>query len=165
MHSGSSISPKHPAIPISIGIASLVLEGRSSALDDSSIHAPSTSCAATSSVLANGHGTGDSGAGGGSSSGSGGAGGEDDEDGGFCRQKRSSEGTGAGASSLQQCSLLAINESHGKSLAMSCCHTPDEAQRINLKLQQIRSSCPSTSKDEVPLLRLDIFAIYHSCRS
>nr|XP_049464334.1 uncharacterized protein LOC120960082 isoform X2 [Anopheles coluzzii] len=152
MHSGSSISPKHPAIPISIGIASLVLEGRSSALDDSSIHAPSTSCAATSSVLANGHGTGDSGAGGGSSSGSGGAGGEDDEDGGFCRQKRSSEGTGAGASSLQQCSLLAINESHGKSLAMSCCHTPDEAQRINLKLQQIRSSCPSTSKDEVQQL-------------
>uniref|UniRef100_A0A182JTS4 DUF4210 domain-containing protein n=1 Tax=Anopheles christyi TaxID=43041 RepID=A0A182JTS4_9DIPT len=149
MHSGSSISPKHPAIPVSIGIASLVLEGRSSALDDSSIHAPSTSCA--TSVLTNGHGTGDGGAGGGSSSSSGAtAGGEDEEDGGFCRQKRSSEGAG-GASSLQQCSLMAMNESQ-KSLAMTCCHTPDEAQRINLKLQQIRSSCPSTSKDEVQQL-------------
>ncbi|XP_035905079.1 uncharacterized protein LOC118509066 isoform X2 [Anopheles stephensi] len=154
MHSGSSISPKHPAIPVSIGIASLVLEGRSSALDDSSINAPATVCA-TSSVLASGHGNGSGGgAGGGSSTGSGaaggGGGGDDEEEGGFCGQRRASE-SASGASSLQQCSLMAINESQ-KSLAMTCCHTPNETQRINLKLQQIRSSCPSTSKDEVQQL-------------
>uniref|UniRef100_A0A182MDH3 Atos-like conserved domain-containing protein n=1 Tax=Anopheles culicifacies TaxID=139723 RepID=A0A182MDH3_9DIPT len=147
MHSGSSISPKHPAIPVSIGIASLVLEGRSSALDDSSINASATVCA-TSNVPIGGHGNGSGGgAGGGSSTGSGTAGGEDEEDGGFCGQRRTSE-SAVGASSLQQCSLMAMNESQ-KSLAMSCCHTPNETQRINLKLQQIRSSCPSTSKNEV----------------
>ncbi|XP_050076469.1 uncharacterized protein LOC126563778 [Anopheles maculipalpis] len=152
MHSGSSISPKHPAIPVSIGIASLVLEGRSSALDDSSINA-STNVCATSSGLVSGHGNGSGGgAGGGSSTGTGaaGGGGDDEEDGGFCGQRRASENT-VGASSLQQCSLMAINESQ-KSLAMTCCHTPNETQRINLKLQQIRSSCPSTSKDEVQQL-------------
>ncbi|XP_053675588.1 uncharacterized protein LOC128725843 [Anopheles nili] len=153
MHSGSSISPKHPAIPVSIGIASLVLEGRSSALDDNSIHSPGTGC--TSTIASTGTGNGNSGSGGGgagSSNGSGAAApGDDDEDGGFCGRKRNVPGDGAtgGACSLQECSLLAINESH-KSLAMAatCCHaTPDEAQRINLKLQQIRSSCPGTSKD------------------
>uniref|UniRef100_A0A182SAN9 Uncharacterized protein n=1 Tax=Anopheles maculatus TaxID=74869 RepID=A0A182SAN9_9DIPT len=152
MHSGSSISPKHPAIPVSIGIASLVLEGRSSALDDSSINASATVCA-TSSALVSGHGIGSGGgAGGGSSTGSGAAGGsgDDEEDGGFCGQRRASESAG-GASSLQQCSLMAINESQ-KSLALTCCHTSNETQRINLKLQQIRSSCPSTSKDEVQQL-------------
>ncbi|XP_053664452.1 uncharacterized protein LOC128713618 [Anopheles marshallii] len=152
MHSGSSISPKHPAIPVSIGIASLVLEGRSSALDDSSINASATVCA-TSSVPIGGHGNGSGGggAGGGSSTGSGSAGGDDEEEGGgFCGQRRTSESAG-GASSLQQCSLMAINESQ-KSLAMTCCHTPNETQRINLKLQQIRSSCPSTSKNEVQQL-------------
>ncbi|XP_049283356.1 uncharacterized protein LOC125763833 [Anopheles funestus] len=151
MHSGSSISPKHPAIPVSIGIASLVLEGRSSALDDSSINASATVCT-TSNLTVGGHGTGSGGgAGGGASTGSSGAaGGDDEEDGGFCRQRRTSESTG-GASSLQQCSLMAINESQ-KSLAMTCCHTPNETQRINLKLQQIRSSCPSTSKNEVQQL-------------
>ncbi|XP_058177187.1 protein Atossa [Anopheles ziemanni] len=159
MHSGSSISPKHPAIPVSIGIASLVLEGRSSALDDSSIHASS-------------HGSGGGGdGGGGGGTGAGGAGGSSnggatDEDGGFCGKKRPSSSTtssssaggpsgggsasSSGASTLQECSLLAITEAHKLANATTTnCHMTDASQRINLKLQQIRSSCPGTSKDEV----------------
>uniref|UniRef100_A0A182NAT2 DUF4210 domain-containing protein n=1 Tax=Anopheles dirus TaxID=7168 RepID=A0A182NAT2_9DIPT len=159
MHSGSSISPKHPAIPVSIGIASLVLEGRSSALDDSSVNASVTGCSISTAPISGhaggggtGGGGGGDGAGGESLAGSGAAGGDDDEDGGFGGRKRTSDGAvGGGASSLQQCSLMAINESQ-KSLAMTCCHTgphttTDETRRINLKLQQIRSSCPGTSKD------------------
>ncbi|KFB46584.1 hypothetical protein ZHAS_00014622 [Anopheles sinensis] len=161
MHSGSSISPKHPAIPVSIGIASLVLEGRSSALDDSSIHASS-----------HGSGGGDGGGGGGET-GTGGAGGSSngsgatDEDGGFCGKKRPSSSTSSsssaggpsggggtsasGASTLQECSLLAITEAHklANNATTTNCHMSDASQRINLKLQQIRSSCPGTSKDEV----------------
>uniref|UniRef100_A0A182Q0D8 Atos-like conserved domain-containing protein n=1 Tax=Anopheles farauti TaxID=69004 RepID=A0A182Q0D8_9DIPT len=163
MHSGSSISPKHPAIPVSIGIASLVLEGRSSALDDSSVNASATGCStSTAPVTDHGSGGGAGGGGGGSLAGSGAAGGDDDEDGGFCGRKRTSDGAvGGGASSLQQCSLMAINESK-KSLAMACCHTTphtatttnDETRRINLKLQQIRSSCPGTSKDGMMVQQL-----------
>lgn len=159
MHSGSSISPKHPAIPVSIGIASLVLEGRSSALDDScSVNASVSGCSTGSAapVGSSDHGSG----GGGGAGGSGGAagGGDDDEDGGFSGRKRASDG----ASSLQQCSLMAFNESQ-KSLAVTCCHTTtatDETRRINLKLQQLRSSCSgSTSKDGRMMMAQQLVAV------
>uniref|UniRef100_A0A182JMY5 DUF4210 domain-containing protein n=1 Tax=Anopheles atroparvus TaxID=41427 RepID=A0A182JMY5_ANOAO len=169
MHSGSSISPKHPAIPVSIGIASLVLEGRSSALDDSSIHASSS--ASHGSGGDSGGDAGDGGEGGGGVGGGAGGSAGADEDGGFYGKKRPSStssssssasasgGSGGGssggtssanASTLQQCSLLAITEAHKMANATAAsCHMSDASQRINLKLQQIRSSCPGTSKDEV----------------
>ncbi|XP_039439876.1 uncharacterized protein LOC120420821 isoform X2 [Culex pipiens pallens] len=66
MHSGSFISPKHPAIPVSIGIASIVLEGRPAVIDGGT----STSSSRTT------------GSDGGTGPGGGGGGGLD-EDGGF----------------------------------------------------------------------------------
>lgn len=64
MHSGSFISPKHPAIPVSIGIASIVLEGRPAVIDGGS---------SSSSPRASPDG----------GAGPGGGGGGSDEDGGF----------------------------------------------------------------------------------
>ncbi|XP_052864248.1 uncharacterized protein LOC128270863 [Anopheles cruzii] len=104
MHSGSSISPKHPAIPVSIGIASLVLEGRSSALDDDSSTTTTTPSPAPPAAAA---------------------------------------ATGPSTSSLQECSLLAISDVQQKLACIS-----DARKRINLKLQQLRSSGAS-SKDTV----------------
>ncbi|EDS44917.1 conserved hypothetical protein [Culex quinquefasciatus] len=71
MHSGSFISPKHPAIPVSIGIASIVLEGRPAVIDGGT----STTTTTTSSSRTTGS---DGGTGPG-----GGGGGGPDEDGGF----------------------------------------------------------------------------------
>ncbi|XP_058056832.1 uncharacterized protein LOC131208198 [Anopheles bellator] len=175
MHSGSSISPKHPAIPVSIGIASLVLEGRSSALDDDS-SATTTTATATfvsndSSVLvtvpvttrhgdgpgavaiaANGCSTGSDLKGGSPVGAS--AGGL----GGRFRVWRpigapaaaspppaAAATTAPSTSSLQECSLLAISDVQQKLACIS-----DARKRINLKLQQLRSSGPGgSSKDAV----------------
>uniref|UniRef100_A0A1Q3F5A3 Atos-like conserved domain-containing protein n=1 Tax=Culex tarsalis TaxID=7177 RepID=A0A1Q3F5A3_CULTA len=72
MHSGSFISPKHPAIPVSIGIASIVLEGRPAVIDGGTTTSSSSSSSRTTG--SDGGGTGPGGGGGGGS----------DEDGGFC---------------------------------------------------------------------------------
>ncbi|XP_058816434.1 protein Atossa [Topomyia yanbarensis] len=122
MHSGSFISPKHPAIPVSIGIASIVLEGRPAILDEG------------------GASSGDS-ASPGCGPGGGGGGGASDEDGGFY-------GTATDHGKRYASSERATRESP---LQMAECHKSfmsDAAQRINLKLQQIRS-CPGSSKDIV----------------
>ncbi|KAL1396660.1 hypothetical protein pipiens_010380 [Culex pipiens pipiens] len=70
MHSGSFISPKHPAIPVSIGIASIVLEGRPAVIDGGTSTTTTTSSSRTT------------GSDGGTGPGGGGGGGPD-EDGGF----------------------------------------------------------------------------------
>lgn len=120
MHSGSFISPKHPAIPVSIGIASIVLEGRPAVIDGGTSTTTSSSSSSTSSRTTGGSegGTGPGGGGGGGNG--------PDEDGGFF--------AAAGAVGT---------ECHPKSFSMT-----NAAKRINLKLQQIRS-CPGTSKDVV----------------
>lgn len=76
MHSGSFISPKHPAIPVSIGIASIVLEGRPAVIDGT------TSSSSSSRTTGSGDGGG---------AGPGGGGGSPDEDGGFFRGSSSME--------------------------------------------------------------------------
>ncbi|XP_065088361.1 protein Atossa isoform X2 [Ochlerotatus camptorhynchus] len=123
MHSGSFISSKHPAIPVSIGIASIVLEGRPAILDEGSARSGDSTTA----------GGGPGGGGGGSS----------DEEGGF---HRSLGGGGrhynAAESSIESEGELLVNERQQHSF-MS-----DAAKRINLKLQQIRT-CPGSSKDVV----------------
>lgn len=118
MHSGSYMSAKHPAIPVSIGIASIVLEGRPTILDEEG-----SACSGDSST-AGGPG--------------GGGGGSSDEDGGFLR----TVGSYNVAESLESRAELVVNERQSQS-CMS-----DTAQRINLKLQQIRA-CPGSSKDVV----------------
>lgn len=123
MHSGSFISPKHPAIPVSIGIASIVLEGRPAVIDG------------TTSSSSSSRTTGSDGGGAGPGGGGGGGGGPD-EDGGFFRG-------GGSSSSGMECGGAV--ECHSKPSSFS---VSDAAKRINLKLQQIRS-CPGTSKDVV----------------
>ncbi|ETN65828.1 hypothetical protein AND_002374 [Anopheles darlingi] len=167
MHSGSSISPKHPALPVSIGIAALVLEGRSSALDDTS-----TTCVGNDeppvTAAPECHATGTSGAGvtddyarTGCVSGS-----ADQEllqaDDGFRGWRTAGGGGGGGGvavaredvviapvatsatSTLQECSLLAINGVQHQQLA----YMADTRKRINLKLQQLRSG-PGASSSTV----------------
>lgn len=109
MHSGSFISPKHPAIPVSIGIASIVLEGRPAVIDGTS------SSSSSSRTGTDGGGAGPGGGGG------------PDEDGGFFRSSNSSMECG-GAGGAVEC------HSSRPSFSVS-----DAAKRINLKLQQIRS--------------------------
>lgn len=122
MHSGSFISAKHPAIPVSIGIASIVLEGRPAILDEGSAHSGDSTSA----------GGGPGGGGGGSS----------DEDGGFHRPLDGGRHYNAAESSIESEGELLVNERQQHSF-MS-----DAAKRINLKLQQIRA-CPGSSKDVV----------------
>lgn len=120
MHSGNFISPKHPAIPVSIGIASIVLEGRPAILDEG------TPRSGDSTTPGGGPG--------------GGSGGTPDEDGGFfspldsCRRYRAVE-------NIDQETDLLVAQCQRSFVS-------DDAKRINLKLQQIRS-CPGTSKDVV----------------
>ncbi|XP_055547001.1 protein Atossa isoform X2 [Wyeomyia smithii] len=119
MHSGSFISPKHPAVPVSIGIASIVLEGRPAILDESAAHSgDGASCGP-----------------------GGGGGGTSDEEGGFYgatanRARR----CGSIERANRDSPMLAV-DCHKSFMS-------DAAKRINLKLQQIRS-CPGTSKDIV----------------
>ncbi|XP_053693242.1 uncharacterized protein LOC128741445 isoform X2 [Sabethes cyaneus] len=127
MHSGSFISPKHPAVPVSIGIASIVLEGRPAILDDSAAHCSD--------------GAGGCGPGGGS--GGGGGGGTSDEEGGFYGS--------AAPNRARRCGSIERANRDSPMLMAADCHKSfmsDAAKRINLKLQQIRS-CPGTSKDMV----------------
>ncbi|XP_050089073.1 serine-rich adhesin for platelets [Anopheles aquasalis] len=175
MHSGSSISPKHPALPVSIGIAALVLEGRSSALDDTStacvgndeppVTAAAPECHAT---------TGTSGAGvtddyartgcvsgsadqellpaaddgfrGWRTGGRGGTGGVGGGGGGVvvAREDVVVAPATTATSTLQECSLLAINGVQHQQLAFMA----DTRKRINLKLQQLRSG-PGASSSSV----------------
>ncbi|XP_062546597.1 protein Atossa isoform X3 [Armigeres subalbatus] len=123
MHSGSYISAKHPAIPVSIGIASIVLEGRPAILDESSARSGDSSTAG--------------------GTGGGGGGGSSDEDGGF----RSVDNYNV-AETLQSEAELLVNER-----PQSC--MSDTAQRINLKLQQIRA-CPGSSKDVENMVTVEV---------
>ncbi|XP_058449901.1 protein Atossa isoform X2 [Malaya genurostris] len=122
MHSGSFISPKHPAIPLSIGIASIVLEGRPAILDGGTAH------------------TGDSASSGCGPGGGGGAGASDEDGGSY----------GLASDHGKRC-VSVERASRESPLQVAECHksfVSDAAQRINLKLQQIRS-CPGSSKDIV----------------
>uniref|UniRef100_A0A182F1P4 DUF4210 domain-containing protein n=1 Tax=Anopheles albimanus TaxID=7167 RepID=A0A182F1P4_ANOAL len=182
MHSGSSISPKHPALPVAIGIAALVLEGRSSALDDSSTTSAGNDEPPVTAALPECHTTGTSGAGvtddyartgcvsgsadqellqaddgfrgwrtGGRGAASGGAAGGGGGGGGaggggvvVAREDVVVAPATSATSTLQECSLLAINGVQHQQLAFMS----DTRKRINLKLQQLRSG-PGASSSAV----------------
>ncbi|XP_055636187.1 protein Atossa isoform X2 [Toxorhynchites rutilus septentrionalis] len=123
MHSGNFISPRHPAVPVSIGIASIVLEGRPAILDDDAPPLSGDNAAADGSP-------------------SGGSGGVPDKDRGFftptdCGRRYKAAGGTA-------------NQDNQHHLVAECQKSfiTNAAKRINLKLQQIRS-CPGSSKDVV----------------